>query len=389
MSGYVKARTSDRAPHKLGNRDFPLVWVLQGHRAGDVLQVQALADGLGWPWQGKSLIWRKKWYKRLPYWTPLYGRSCSLRHLRPEAKEAFQPPWPDVVFSIGWRSVPIARWIKEQSGARLVHLGRPRAPLKYFDLVLTTPQYRLPSTKNVVHLNGPLTTLSPDMLAASANAWEARLAHLPRPWIAVLVGGDTPRLKFPPSAAAALANASNERAASCEGSLLVVTSPRTSEHVTKVLRDAIRAPAFFHEWTKHADNPYAAFLALADQFIVTGDSISMTHEAALTERPLLVFPLKSKGSLTEQALLALDRKMRCGKTMIAKTYLSLIRNGVIYPPKSAADYFHALMQNGRASVLGSSSTLGEIPPMQPENGRAVKAVKALFDPGRKGKANRD
>lgn len=358
---------------------LPLVWTLQGHRTGDNFQVQALADGLGWPCETKFLTWQKRWGKRLPQWTPFYGRSVSLTHLTPQARQAFHGPWPDVVISVGWRSVPIARWIKAQCGARLVQIGRPRAPLTYFDLVLTTPQYRLPITKNVVQLSGPLTTSSPDTRATSINALEARLAHLARPWTAVLVGGDTPTLKLSPSAVLALADTANEHATSTNGSLIVVTSPRTSKQATNMLRDAIRAPAFLHQWTKDTDNPYAAALALADQFIVTNDSISMTHEAALTGRPLQVFALTPKENLVDRALRALDLKMRCGETSIAKAYLGLIRNGVIYPPKSPADYFDQLMKDGRTTQPECPDSVATIQQVQTENQRAVDAVKAVFD----------
>ena len=368
---------------------LPLVWVLQGHRAGDNLQVQTLAEGLGWIWQSKSLTWQKNWIKRLPRWTPLYGRSASLKHLTPHAQAALQPPWPDVVVSIGWRSVPIARWIKDQCGARLVHLGRPRAPLSCFDLVLTTPQYRMPDTRNVIHLTGPLINLSPDTLAASANTWEARLAHLPRPWTAVLVGGDTPTCKFSSAAAMTLATAANEHVAFSNGSVIVVTSPRTSERVTNILRDAISEPSFFHQWTKDADNPYAATLALADQFIVTNDSISMTHEAVLTGRPVQIFALTSKGSKVDRVLRAVDQRMRGTDTWGAKTYLDLIRTGVIYPPKSPADYFQQLAQDGRASLSGAAIADGTCLPFQPENERAVQAVRALFQTRSNGTTDSD
>lgn len=371
----MKARTSDRASYKDDKRAVPRVWILQGHRAGDNLQLQALAEGLGWPFEFKNLAWQK----RLPRWTPFYGRSASLKHLTPEARGAFAPPWPDLVLSIGWRSVPVARWIKQESGARLVHLGRPRAPLSHFDLVLTTPQYRLPNLENVVHLSGPLTTLSPSSLAASAKSWESRLSHLPRPWTAVLVGGDAPTLRFPPSAAAALATECNDHAARNQGSLLVATSPRTSSQVTEALRTSITAPSFFHAWRKDADNPYAAFLALADQFIVTNDSISMTHEAALTGRPVHIFPLTAKDGWQGKALAGLDRKLRRGDTTIAKAYMRLIRDGVIYPPKSPADYFQELFRSGRAITLGEDGAFRQNPPAPPENERAVQAVQALFD----------
>ena len=386
----MKARASDPVPSRSDDCDLPRVWVLEGHRTGDNLQVRALAEELGWPGHRKSLTWKRNWYKRLPQWTPLYGRSATLRQLVPEAKEMFCPPWPDLVISIGWRSVPIARWIKKQSGAKLVHLGRPRAPLKCFDLVLTTPQYCLPNTNNVVQLNGPLTTLSPDTLAASADTWEPLLAHLPRPWIAALVGGDTPNLKFPTSAAAALAKASHQKAANLKGSLLVVTSPRTSEPVTRVLRDAIQEPMCFHKWTKDTDNPYSALLALADHFIVTNDSVSMMHEAALAGQPLHIFPLTSKISWSTQAIRALDQKLRHGTSLVAKAYLGLIRHGMIYPPKSMENYTDQLFRSGHATTLGSSAkSIGEVTPIQPENERAARAVAALFEPLSKGPAQKD
>lgn len=318
----------------------PLVWVLQGHRAGDNQQLQALANGLGWRSETKNLVWQKNLIKRLPQWTPLYGRSASLKHLTPQAKQAFCAPWPDVVLSVGWRSVPVARWIKAQCGAKLVHVGRPRAPLSAFDLILTTPQYRLPATQNVVQLTGPLTTLSPQTLAAASTAWDARLAHLPRPWTAVLVGGGTPTLTFPPAAAMALAK--RAITASNDGSLLVLTSPRTPQSVTQALRRALPADAFFHPWVKDTDNPYAAVLAGADRFIVTNDSISMTHEAALMGKPVDVFALHPKEGGLGKALSSFDEKMRRAATPLAKTYLDMIRNGVIYAPKSPDDYFSQL-----------------------------------------------
>jgi len=380
----VKETASDRSSRASGNGRPPSVWILQGHRAGDNLQVQALADGLGWPWQSKRLTWRKSWHKRLPRWTPFYGRSASLKHLTQDAQTAFQSPWPDIVVSVGWRSVPIARWIKAQCGARLVHIGRPRAPLSYFDLVLTTPQYRLPVAKNVVHLAGPLNTLPPETLATSAKTWRGRFAELPRPWTAVLVGGDTPTLKFPASAAIALADVASTHAATSKGSLIVVTSPRTSEQVTQVLRDKISSPSFLHQWVKDAENPYAATLAMADQFIVTNDSISMTQEAALTGRPLYSFPLIPEENRAERAFRAIDLKLRKADTAIARTYLNLIRNGVIYPPKSPSDYFQQLEQSGRSMTLENLNATSAPAQVQSENERAVQAVRALFAPENNG-----
>lgn len=365
---HASGKQADPPPHR--------VWILLGHRTGDNLQLHALADGLGWPWQAKTLTWQN----RPARWTPFYGRSATLKHLEPNARRDFGPPWPDLVLSIGWRSVPVARWIQKMSGARLVHVGRPRAPLDGFDLILTTPQYRMPLTENVVALAGPLTTLSPEKLKASADAWAPRFADLPRPWFAVLIGGDTPTLRFPTSAARDLASACNRLAASCQGALLVATSPRTSEKVTETFRSALKTPSFFFQWRKNADNPYPAYLALADQFIVTNDSVSMTHEAALTGRPLHIFPLIASENRFRTALCRLDHRLRAKDHLVAKAYERLIRAGLIYPPKSPADYFEKLIQNASAIQLGQSPAEIDFRPYKSENGRAIQAVKSLFLP---------
>ena len=43
------------------NRDgsaHPRTWVMMGHKAGDNSQILALAEGLGWPFEIKHLVYR-------------------------------------------------------------------------------------------------------------------------------------------------------------------------------------------------------------------------------------------------------------------------------------------------------------------------------------------
>jgi mitochondrial fission protein ELM1 len=44
-------------------------------------------------------------------------------------------------------------------------------------------------------------------------------------------------------------------------------------------------------WDGSGENPYFAFLALADAFLVTADSVSMISEAAATGRPVHILEL--------------------------------------------------------------------------------------------------
>src|SRR5690606_33925339 len=103
------------------------------------------------------------------------------------------PPWPDLLITAGMRNEPVARWVRRQSGGRtrLVHLGRPWADPRDFDLVITTPQYRLPQRPNVLHNDLPLHRVRPGRLAEAVARWGPALAHLPAPRIAVIVGGSS------------------------------------------------------------------------------------------------------------------------------------------------------------------------------------------------------
>ena len=73
------------------------------------------------------------------------------------------------------------------------------------------------------------------------------------------------------------------------GSLLVAGSPRTPAPAADALRAELAVPNFCYRWGDPGDNPYRAMLALADAYVVTGESMSMLAEAADTQRPLFIF----------------------------------------------------------------------------------------------------
>ncbi|MEM7642625.1 MAG: ELM1/GtrOC1 family putative glycosyltransferase [Pseudomonadota bacterium] len=341
----------------------PQVWALLGHRAGDNAQVRALAEGLGWPSETKQLAWRKP----LPLWSPFYGRRRTLSPLTPAARGTLSPPWPDLVLAIGWRSVPVARWIAARNGAALVHLGRPRAPLSAFDLILTTPQYGLPYAPNLVRLPGPVGGPNHAATQAAGAAWRDRLAHLPRPWIAVLVGGSAPPLVFDAADGARLGQSAGALARTRGGSLLIATGPRTDPAAADALVAQIDAPSHVFRWDAPDDNPYLAYLDLADAFVVTGDSISMMHEASRTARPLHIFPLRRRVPFT-----ATDR---------LPGPATLRRQGLLRAPRRAAAFADALISAGRAVRLGDPwPDTPLVPPPDPLH-QAIQAVHEMLQAG--------
>ncbi|MBE9552719.1 MAG: mitochondrial fission ELM1 family protein, partial [Proteobacteria bacterium] len=83
----------------------------------------------------------------------------------------------------------------------------------------------------------------------------------------------------------------------CEESgcgLLITASRRTGPENEALLRERLKGlPAEI--WDGAGDNPYFAFLGLADSIIVTSDSVNMVSEACYTGKPVHVFRLPGGG----------------------------------------------------------------------------------------------
>ncbi len=172
-----RRRAAGRAQGWVAEAIAAPVWVLKPQRAGDASQVLALAEGLGLPFETKELARRPLDFLLAPPFV------ASLAGLEPAAAASLKAPWPALVLSAGRENEPVARWIRKASGGttRIVHVGRPWGPIDGYDLVVTTPQYRLPKRPNVLQNDAPLHRVTADRLAEAARTWSLRLGHLPRP----------------------------------------------------------------------------------------------------------------------------------------------------------------------------------------------------------------
>lgn len=291
---------------------MPAIWLIDAYRAGERRQVRALAtaasEALGWPCRTLQLG-----YRQGVFWPHLL-RQPSLAGVQHADRRQMSAPWPDLVITAGVRNEPVGRWLRRASGGhtRYVHVGRPWGRLQDFDLLVTTPQYRVPENRSVLHNELTLHDLTAEGLARSAAAWRPRYARLPRPWIGVLVGGDSGPYTLGPRAADRLLDQAMAAATRCGGSLLIATSARTAPSVHARLRRRLAdasatCPHDLYCWAwggsgqsaasnghgaaqgERNGNPYPGILALADAFVVSADSIAMLSEACATGRPVFMF----------------------------------------------------------------------------------------------------
>ena len=347
---------------------MPVIWLIDAYRAGERSQLRALAQGLGWPCEVLQLSYRK--HKVITHLLPM----ASVAGIDRTSAESLRPPWPDLVISCGVRNEPVCRWIREESGGRTryIHVGRIWADPSLFDLVITTPQYRVPSAANVVRNDLTLHQVTPQRLQEGWAQWAPQWLDLPRPFTSVIVGGDSGPFTLGPKAAARLGHEASKLARESGGSLLVSTSSRTSKEASLALQDALDAPHYYYPWSPARDaNPYWGMLGAADNFIVSADSIAMLSETCATGKPVSMFDIGGmrKGSY-------LERDFRLGGTL----FEALIRWGWQPLSRDITLVHENLVAHGRAAWLGEA----QLPLRNEERTdmeRAVKAVQGLFPQG--------
>jgi mitochondrial fission protein ELM1 len=124
-------------------------------------------------------------------------------------------------------------------------------------------------------------------LREGADKLAPRVAHLPRPYIAVLIGGANAAYRLGTAEMASLATQLVSCARAMSAGLLVTASRRTGEENVQILKEKLSGLPHFL-WNGEGDNPYFGLLGLADFIVPTSDSVNMISEAASTGKPVYV-----------------------------------------------------------------------------------------------------
>jgi mitochondrial fission protein ELM1 len=355
----------------------PRTWLILGDKAGDNAQVRIIADALGWPYQLKELVFQAPYVLGKPRF------RTSLYHVDQARSAPLEPPWPDLILTVGRRPSMAALWVKEQTqgAATLVVIGRPKRWLDRFDLVIAPPQFQLPSRENVLRLDLPLMRVDEGAIAAASEAWREGFAELQRPLIAVLVGGPTKPYRFDQAVARRLMASARGAVKAEGGSLYITTSRRTPERLVATLEAELPADARLYRWHDGGANPYHALLGLADRFIVTGDSISMMVEVARLGKPLAIFALPEERRVLRWRG-RLGRRLAALEDGAAGLVLeplsdALHRLRIAKYARDLSEIHRRLYARGLAVPLGQPFLASQARPSD-DLSRAVKRVRALM-----------
>ena len=197
-------------------------------------------------------------------------------------------PGDGLVLSAGGTAAVVAAALR-RPGRPVVQVQHPRIDPARFDVVVVNRHDGL-SGPNVVVTRTALHRVTPARLAEAAATWAPRFAHLPRPLVAVLVGGSNGRFRLDAAAARRLGAQLAEMMRRDRAGLLLTPSRRTAPDAAAALQAAL-APLGGWIWDGRGENPYFGLLALADAIVVTEDSVSMVSEAVATRAPVLIAAL--------------------------------------------------------------------------------------------------
>jgi uncharacterized protein len=305
----------------------PLCWVVTDGHPGTENQSVGLAEAMGLA----PAIMRL----RLPrFWRELvlhqaWGRGLAL------ARYDIRPPWPDLLIGTGRASVIASLYIKKASEERTftVQIQTPIVSVRRFDCVIV-PEHDQVRGDNVIAMIGALHRVTPEILSAASRKWATRFADLPRPYVAVLLGGSGASYRLGSKEITAIADQLAALARNEGIGLLITASRRTGSANVARLRELLRGHAAMI-WAGEGENPYYGMLGLADSFIVTCDSVNMICEACSTGRPVHMIRLPGHS----QKLDAFHR--------------SLIESGRIRPFRGALEQwsYPPLLEKDRIAAL--------------------------------------
>jgi mitochondrial fission protein ELM1 len=263
-------------------------WVFSDGKSGHEAQCLGVVEALGLAAEIKQVHpsgiynWLAPWGPVSPY--ERFGKAGS----------RFAQPWPVFGFATGRTTIPYIRALHRRAGLATytVILMDPHTGPNSADLIWV-PEHDRRWGPNVLRTLAAPHCFPAARLQALRSSVPPDIAALPHPRVACLLGGPNGDYKYSDACERRLVQSVTALLDRGAG-LMITASRRTPERLVSRLRQAVRdRRALF--WDGSRQNPYPDFLAHADVFIITADTVSMACEAAATGRPIYIFS-PSRGS---------------------------------------------------------------------------------------------
>lgn len=280
---------NNHKPHKFKLK----LWGVTDGKVGMDNQCLGLAESLGVEIDMMPIQNLKFPYNKLtPFVRPRRRMGRFMDNVVSDAPIFNPSRWPDVIFTCGRQSIYPAMAIKafNDGNSFLMKLQSPQIKTSHFDMVIV-PEHDALRGENVKTLFGAPHRVTKARIEKDAQRFASHLDEMPDFNIAVMIGGPNDVFGFTKSDVVHLAESLKSVAMRYKAGLLITCSRRTPRYTLDILEKTLGdTPRIV--WKGEGENPYFAYLGLADAVIVTGDSVSMVSEATIAEKPVYIFQLQ-------------------------------------------------------------------------------------------------
>lgn len=283
----------------------PTVWVLTDGKAGDEQPLIGLAEAMG-----ATPVLRRVAPRRLFSWLMPRG-PIDPKDAPEKPGSPLAPPFPDICLATGRRAVAYLRTLKSLSPTTFCVLFKdPRMRRHKADLLIVQ-QHDAPRGENVLVVTTAPNRISSARLETARRAMADRLGSLPRPRVAVLVGGNSRHHQFSEDDVRRIVGGLEAKLNAGNG-LMITASRRTPAPLAAALANLAKRPNVLF-WDGTGDNPLLAYLAWADEIVVTADSTNMVGEAAALGVPVQIFHPSGGHAKIGRFLAALSKEAAIGR----------------------------------------------------------------------------
>jgi mitochondrial fission protein ELM1 len=251
------------------------------NRIGNRNQIFAILNELNLPY--KILDIKYNWLANLPnFLLQIFGGFSHIKNF--DIKKIKTKP--SLILSCGRRTFPLASKLKSllSDTTYFIHLMYPKLSLNIREcsLIFTPFHDNIETSDRVIKTLGSPSPLEVIKIKKKPSKT--------KPIISILIGGNHGRYKLKPNTIDYMIKEILNKIK--QGSILISTSRRTPDNIIKLIdkwgKQNKVFKIIFHPKNNSEVNPLKEMIAYADEFVVTGDSVSMVSQLCQYKKPVRI-----------------------------------------------------------------------------------------------------
>ena len=257
-------------------------WALLDNRTGNRNQILGVLSKLNFRY--RIIEVKYNFFSVFPnFFFQIFGSTIHINSI----KSSILEPYPEVIISCGRRTATVSLALKKllKGNPFCVHLMYPRFTLfkKNLNLIFTPSHDNVEQSQHIKKFLGSPTNIK--LIKNIKHQFKSPIVYL-------IIGGNHSWYKLSDKEVEVLID-QIVKSLNNKGSLLITTSRRSSIRVVEKINVLFKTHSIikeiYHPRKSKTNNTHFKNLSLADEIVVTGDSMSMVSEACETKKPTRIY----------------------------------------------------------------------------------------------------